>query len=110
AEVAQVVEARRRHDPDQRLGASLTLLGHTLEFQGEVAAAEPVYREALALAIAASGPEDPAAALAMNGLAGALRYLGRNDEAEVLLRRAVDIWDRQFGLEHPFTSAGLHHL
>ncbi|MXX89794.1 MAG: tetratricopeptide repeat protein [Boseongicola sp. SB0665_bin_10] len=52
-----------------------------------------MFREALAIAEAAFGEHHPIVASRLNNLAGLLHDTNRNEDAEPLLRRALDILD-----------------
>jgi tetratricopeptide (TPR) repeat protein len=75
--------------------------GHARRVQGDYAAAERVLRQALATA-----DGDPLAVDALNGLAVLYKYMGRFDDAEPLLRRALEVAERA---ELPDVKATLLH-
>jgi tetratricopeptide (TPR) repeat protein len=59
--------------------------------QGQYAAAEPLYKRALAIRGASLAPNHPAVARSLNNLAGLYRKTGRVKEAEGLEQRAARI-------------------
>jgi tetratricopeptide (TPR) repeat protein len=65
------------------------------------AAAEPLYRRALAINEKALGPEHPDLATRLNNLAGLYLATGRYGEAEPLYRRAMAILDKSLPSDHP---------
>lgn len=73
-------------------------------------AAEPLMRQALALAEAAYGENNPIVAVALNNLADLLHDTNRLDEAEPLMRRALTIDETVFGRNHPNTATRLNNL
>ena len=66
-------------------------------------AAEPLYRQALAIAEKAHGPNHPDAAKALFGLGVALERDGQTTEAAECLRRALTIRRDLLGPQHPDT-------
>jgi tetratricopeptide (TPR) repeat protein len=76
-----------------------------LEAQGDYAAAEPLYRRALAIAEKAQGPEHPSTGTILNNLAGLLEAQGDYASAEPLYRRALAIAEKAQGEDS--TQAGL---
>jgi len=74
-----------------------------LHAQGDYAAAEPLYRRALAIAEKSEGPEHPSTGISLNNLAGLLRARGDYAAAEPLLRRALAINEQLNGSEHENT-------
>ena len=79
-----------------------------LQAQGKLDEAEPLFREALAVA-ARPGPRAPGHADSMNNLAGVLRDQGKLDEAEPLFREALEVAPR-LGAEHPDTLVSMNNL
>ncbi|MEM9593604.1 MAG: serine/threonine-protein kinase [Acidobacteriota bacterium] len=61
--------------------------------RGRYALADELSKEALAMLEDTVGPDHPKVALQLGGYGGLLRRLGRLDEAEVALRRAIAIYD-----------------
>jgi tetratricopeptide (TPR) repeat protein len=73
-------------------------------------AAEPLMRQALALAEAAYGENHPIVAVALNNLADLLQDTNRLKEAELLMRRALAIDEFALGPKHPNTATRLNNL
>jgi serine/threonine protein kinase/tetratricopeptide (TPR) repeat protein len=71
------------------------------------AAAEALYRQALALTRAQLGNRHPLVADRLGDLADALGQLGRGYEAEPLYREALAIFEEWYGPEHPRTLSAL---
>ena len=72
--------------------------------------AEPLFRRALEIDEAASGPDHPSVATALNNLAELLRATNRLAEAEPLYRRALEIYEAAYGPDHPNVATGLNSL
>jgi CHAT domain-containing protein len=102
------------------LAGSLNNLGYVLEAQGRPAAAEPLFREALAmrrrLYPADTYPDGhPDLAGSLNNLASVLHAQGRPAAAEPLFRDALAMYRRlylpdQFPGGHPLLAASLSNL
>src|SRR5918996_2879057 len=88
-------------DQDPRRATSVNNLAYILHAQGQYGAAEPHYRESLAMRESALGADHPDVAQSCNNLAELYRVLGRYAEAEALHRRAVQIREARFGESHP---------
>ena len=72
--------------------------------------AEPLYRRALSIDEQAYGSDSPAIAPDLNNLAQLLGETGKFNEAEPLMRRALDIvwkFTRDNGYEHPHLRSAL---
>jgi serine/threonine-protein kinase len=91
------------------LASALDVLGNLYQDQGRYPEAEAVYRRSLAIAEAAPS-DDGHRAEHLSNLATALTRQARLDEAEALLRRAVEAARAQFGSEHPTTATMLNNL
>ena len=78
------------------------LRGQNLELQIRYRDAETYYRKAEALE-----NQNP---LYLNDYAGILSKLGKYGEAELLLRRALQIREKQLGPEHPDVASSLNNL
>lgn len=65
---------------------------------------------ALAIDQASFGNEHPRVAVQLNNLALLLQDTNRLDEAEPLMRRAVEIFERSLVPDHPSTQAGRRNL
>ena len=103
------------HAPDQGAPARktvrlLNLLGVHLAARADHAAAEPLYRRALAIDERSFGPEHPNVATSLNNLAQLLKATNRLAEAEPLYRRALAIDETSFGPEHPNVARDLNNL
>ncbi|HYC77457.1 MAG TPA: serine/threonine-protein kinase, partial [Planctomycetota bacterium] len=98
--------ARRLVEGRRRLGANLDLwiaqnnLAGFLRDAGDAAAAEPVYREAVAAADAGLGAAHWIAALFRANLGRCLSDLGRFDESEVLIAEAETRVAEALGADH----------
>ena len=46
----------------------------------------------------------------LNNLAVLLKDTNRLEEAEPLMRRALDIWEKAYGPDHPQVATGLNNL
>ena len=102
---------------------SLNNLAGLYDAQERYAEAEPLYQRALALHERTLGPEHPDVATTLNSLAllydnqGRLaeaeplyQAKGRLAEAELLYQRALALYERALGANHPHTAASLHNL
>jgi CHAT domain-containing protein len=104
----------------RNLAQSLNNLAHVLEAQGRLAAAEPLYREALAmnkrLYPEAKYPGGhPELALSLNNLAAVLQHQGRLEEAEPLHREGLAMNKRlypeaDYPAGHPDLANSLNNL
>jgi tetratricopeptide (TPR) repeat protein len=97
-------------DEDPRRATSVNNLAFILHVQGQYGAAEPHYREALAMRESALGPDHPDVAQSCNNLAELYRVLGRDADAEALHRRALKIREGRFGPNHPEIAQSLNNL
>lgn len=84
--------------------------GSCLRDRGQYAAAEPLFRRALALREAILGSEHPLVASSLNNWAILYRRQGRYTEAEPLFRQALTIREQTLGPEHPDVAASLNNL
>jgi serine/threonine-protein kinase len=91
------------------LTSSLNVLGNLYQERGRFPEAEAMYRRSLAIAQAAS-EDDGHHAQHLSNLGTALARQAKLDEAEALLRQAVDAARVQFGNEHPTTAVMLNNL
>jgi nephrocystin-3 len=78
--------------------------------RAEHAAAEPLYRRALAIDEQSYGAEHPRVATHLNNLAQSLQDTNRLAEAEPLIRRALAIDEQSYGAEHPNVAIRLNNL
>jgi tetratricopeptide (TPR) repeat protein len=81
-----------------------------LDAQGKYAAAEPLYRKALAINLTALGENHPHSALLYNNLAANLDAQGKHAEAEPLYRKALAINLTALGENHPDTATSYNNL
>ncbi|MFE1459476.1 tetratricopeptide repeat protein [Streptomyces nigra] len=88
---------------DAEYGRTLHLLGELRHTRGDDAGAAADLRAALNSRTAALGPSHPDTALTMRALAAALLRIGHADEACDLLQKALPVFERRFGPEHPWT-------
>jgi tetratricopeptide (TPR) repeat protein len=96
--------------PDGRAADVIALDGTILQMEGNLAAAEPVLRQAVARQESAYGADNPIVAQTLDRLAMVLTDQGRDTEALALDERAAAIRDRTFGPEHPRLINGLVDL
>ncbi len=90
-----------------------TVLNNTalsLDEAGDYAAAEPLFRRALAINEKALGPDHPEVAANLNNLAMLLSAKGDYAGAEPLYRRALAIDERALGPDHPNLAPPLNNL
>ena len=97
-------------DEDPRRATSVNNLAYILHAQGHYGAAEPHYRELLAMRESALGPDHPDIAQSCNNLAELYRVLGRYGDAEKFHRRALGIREARFGGSHPEVAQSLNNL
>ena len=107
--MAYYLEHQADPDPEaERINQSLRVTSLndqalSLESKGDYAAAELLYRRALAIAEKALGPDHPETAGSLNNLASLLESKGDYAAAEPLYRRALAIAERTLGPDHPTT-------
>ena len=87
--------------------AALNALGIVYKDTGRYDAAATVYREALDLIIATTGPEHSCTAALWHNLAGLSYAQGHPDQAEALATRAVRLHERQLGPDHHLVAQDL---
>ncbi|MEM8961674.1 MAG: serine/threonine-protein kinase [Acidobacteriota bacterium] len=110
-----ILERKRQHlsDPSSSTVTSLIALATVLRDRGDLAAAEPLLREALATGSTIHGDAHPRVATAQAALGELLLVGNRLDEAEPLLRRAHDTRRQSLPAGHPdisHSSVGLAEL
>src|SRR5438105_8970311 len=93
-----------------REARSLAVQADTLREQGCYDEAEALFRQAIALAEQAFGPNHLEVAAILNNMAVLLKYTGRFDEAESLYGRALAITQQSHGANHPEVAAIYHNL
>jgi tetratricopeptide (TPR) repeat protein len=89
---------------------SLNNVALSLESNGDLNGAEPLFRSALAIAEKTLGPDHPDTAGSLNNLAGLLESKGDYAGAEPLYRRALSIAEKTLGPNHPNTATSLDNL
>jgi tetratricopeptide (TPR) repeat protein len=75
-----------------------------------LAAAEPLFRRALAIDEQAYGANHPSVAIRLNNLAQLLQATNRLAQAEPLMRRALAIDEQAYGAAHPDVARDLNNL
>ncbi len=81
----------------------------SLYHQGKYAEAQAVAEEALRVAEATFGPEDPNVATSLNNLAFLYQGQGKYAEAEPLYKRSLAIMEKALGPEHPDVATSLEN-
>ena len=94
-------------EPTVRLLVCAALL---LKTRADHRSAEPLYRQALALAEQVRGKDAPIVATCLNNLAQLLQATNRLAEAEPLMRRALAIDEASFGSDHSEVATDLNNL
>jgi tetratricopeptide (TPR) repeat protein len=105
--VAEHGDGARIADPTARLFNQLAVL---LQAKARYGEAEPLFRRALAIIEASTGPDHPNVAVCLNNLASLLQATNRLGEAEPLLRRALAIDEAKCGPDHPKVAICLNNL
>eukprot|EP00611_Tribonema_gayanum_P026242 TRINITY_DN618_c0_g1_i6.p1 TRINITY_DN618_c0_g1~~TRINITY_DN618_c0_g1_i6.p1 ORF type:complete len:1214 (-),score=284.07 TRINITY_DN618_c0_g1_i6:625-4266(-) len=95
---------------DAEAAATLCDKAFLLVEQDDLAAAEPLYRRALAMKEQAFDSKHPDTATLLSNLAGLLQNRGWLAQAEPLYRRALDIREQALGAAHPDTATSLNSL
>ncbi|MFN8628541.1 MAG: tetratricopeptide repeat protein [Candidatus Binatia bacterium] len=78
--------------------------------QGNLAEAENLYRQALAIRERRQGPAHPDVAIILNNLAAVYAAEGKYDAAQPLLERSVEIRQTALGEDHVRTAESLNNL
>ncbi|WP_299023885.1 tetratricopeptide repeat protein [uncultured Sulfitobacter sp.] len=108
---AQEMECKARAEGDKsNLSRALDRAATAFQNNGDYPAAEPLFREALALADELEGKESESCANGLNNLALLLKTTGRYEEAEPLYREALEITRKILGEAHPVYANGLNNL
>ena len=94
--------------PDDAMVLNNTAL--SLDYAGDYAAAEPLYRRVLAIRPTTLGPDDLSLGIAFNNLAILLQHKGDYAGAEPLFQRALAIDEKALGRDHPLVATGLNNL
>jgi nephrocystin-3 len=95
---------------DRDISYAANELARFLDHASLHAEAEPLYRQALAIAEQRDGASHPNVAVRLNNLAQLMKATNRLDEAEPLMRRALAIDDRSLGAGHPNVARDLSNL
>jgi len=98
------------HASKSRASRLLAAHANRLRIQGCYREAEPLFRQAVALAEEAFGPNHLEVAAILNNLAVLFKYTGRFEEAESLYGRALAIIQESLGANHPDVAAIYHNL
>ncbi len=86
----------------------MSQLGETQQLLGDLAGAQAVLQQAVALAEPPPvGPDHPCLALVLRELGGVLQRRGRYDEADATLQRALTMQEQLLGPEHEEISVTL---
>jgi tetratricopeptide (TPR) repeat protein len=106
-----VARAERRADPDSiDLALSLNNLAGCYYFRAQYAAAEPLFRRALAIREKSLGLAHPDVATSLNNLAELYNTQGRYADAGPLYRRTLVIREEAFGPDHPYVVSSLNNI
>jgi serine/threonine-protein kinase len=102
---ALALELRRSQfaPPHRQLAFSLGQRGRALIMRGDLAAAESLLREAVAMEEALEGTGTMAYVARDFELADVLHAAGRYEEAEARLRTVLAWWTEQYGADYPIT-------
>ena len=95
---------------DPELHDAKNNLAMLLRVKGDYDAAEPLFREALAMRRRVLGDDHPHVAGSLSNLAFLLSSKGDNDGAEPLCREALAMRRRLLGDEHPDVATALNNL
>lgn len=96
-------------EDDPAVAEARTHLAAALVHAGELGAAEPLLRQALAT-LRGSGAPPSSRAVALNELALLHMEQGRPEVAEPLLREARALWESNLGADHPHVATALSNL
>jgi tetratricopeptide (TPR) repeat protein len=114
--MATYLQHRTEPDPEsERIYQSMNVTALndealSLESKGDLAAAEPLFRQAVAIAEKSLGPNHPDTAGSLNNLASLLESKGDYAAAEPLFGRALAIVETSLGPGDPRTAAALDNL
>ena len=97
----------REHDP--RVAEVWSSLGDLCYTRGDFERAEALFRKSVA-SCETAGKDDNRCGSPLNGLALTLMRHGLDDDARVLLERALHIFERIYGPNHPKLAAVLNNL
>jgi serine/threonine-protein kinase len=105
------LELRRKiSGPSPELIEAISQLGGSYEDRGELARAEPLYREALSVAGAVYGPASPLLSTHMRNVAGLLMRRGALEEAETIDREIVSLERSAKGVDQDELAESLNDL
>ncbi|WP_299416706.1 tetratricopeptide repeat protein [uncultured Sulfitobacter sp.] len=108
---AKEMKRKSRAEGDKlELSSALDRAATALQNSGNYPAAEPLFREVLALTGELEGKESESYANGLNNLAGLLDATGRYEEAEPLYRDALEIDRKTVGEVHPSYAIRLNYL
>lgn len=108
--LAAIREAEKFGPTDARLAESISGMAQANLLQGDFAAAERQFRQALAIFEKTAGPNHPNVARVLNNLATALRLRENYAEAAALSRRSLAILEETYGTQHPNVAIGQNSL
>ncbi len=91
-------------------GQALASVAQTMLAAGQLAEAEPLLRNAVAVSRGPNGARDAGYAERLNNLGLLLRATGRDGEAEALLREAVEVDRAVLGERHPDVALRMGNL
>ena len=108
--IKQVVAIARGDNDPRKIAISLNMLGLLYWFEGELADAEPTFKEAIALIESKFGSTDTLLMSPLGNLALVYQYQYRFELAESLFRREFDktslqIREKFYGPTHPAVAA-----
>jgi CHAT domain-containing protein/tetratricopeptide (TPR) repeat protein len=103
---------RKRLYPSDHPSVALSLnnLAMLYQGQGKLAAAEPLYQQALAMRKRLYPSDHPSVALSLNNLAMLYQGQGKLVEAEPLYQQALAMRKRLFPTDHPDVAQSLNNL
>jgi tetratricopeptide (TPR) repeat protein len=103
-------EAQKFGSTDPRLAQSISGLAQAYLLQGNLAAAERQFQQALAIFEKAAGANDPNVAMVLNNLATVQRLRKNYEGATALSRRSLAILEKAYGTQHPNVAIGQNNL
>jgi len=102
--------AEQDHPGAKRHATALNNLGSLLQARGDLAGAEPLYRDALAMRQRLFQGDHPDVALSLNNLGYLVKARGDLAGAEALYRDALAMYKRLFQGDHPDVALSLNNL
>jgi len=97
-------------DEHPNVAISLNNLAALLLKKGNLAAAEPLFREALAMRQKLLGDAHPSVAESLHNLGKLLHEKGDYAQAQPLIREALARWRRALGEDHPQVATAMNSL